>query len=532
MRKISRTPRFTALLIGLALALATLLAYGQVKDHRFITWDDDHYVTENPMVKAGLCREGVTWAFTATHAANWHPLTWLSLMLDCEIYGFQPRGPHLTNLFFHLANTVLWFLFFARVTGNLWPSALVAALFALHPLHVESVAWVAERKDVLSTFLWVATLLAYAWYVKRPGLKRYLPIPILLALGLMAKPMLVTLPLVLLLLDYWPLGRFPAGPPLAGPGAGAGRVQPLSRAWVYWPLIREKLPLLALSALSGVVTVVAQKRDGAVWSLTHLPVSERLANALVAYVKYLVKMFWPFPMVFFYPFSRVPGWQAAGAGLVLLGVSAVVVWGARRYPYLTVGWLWYLGTLVPVIGLVQVGGQVLADRYTYVPFIGLFIMVAWGARDLTARWRHQQIYLSAAAGVVLLACFLTTRVQVGYWRDSESLFRHALKVNGNNYMACNNLGMALSNQARFPEAISMFSRCIRLKPSYAHAYNNLGVAYARQGKLPQAMEFYQKAIQVNPRVPVFYNNLALVYQQQGKTTEAEATRERARRCRR
>jgi hypothetical protein len=532
MRKIFRTPRLTALLIGMALVLVTLLAYGQVKDHRFITWDDDYYVTENPMVKAGLCREGVAWAFTATHAANWHPLTWLSLMLDCQIYGLQPRGFHLTNLFFHLVNTVLWFLFFARVTGNLWPSALVAALFALHPLHVESVAWVAERKDVLSTFWWVATLGAYAWYVQRPGLARYLPIPIFLALGLMAKPMLVTLPLVLLLLDYWPLGRFPLGPPPAGPGTGASRLPPLSRARVYWRLIGEKIPLLALSALSAIVTVMAQRWDGAVWSLTRLSLSERLANALVAYLKYLGKMFWPFPMVFFYPFSPVPGWQAAGAGLLLLGVSAVVLWRARPYPYLPVGWLWFLGTLVPVIGLVQVGGQALADRYTYVPFIGLFIIIAWGARDLTARWRHPQICLSVAAGVVLLACFLATWVQVGYWRDSESLFHHALKVDENNYMAYNNLGMALSNQGRFPEAISRFSRCIRLKPSYAHAYNNLGVAYARQGKWPQAIEFYQQAIQVNPRVPVFFNNLALVYQQQGKTQEAATTRERAQRCRR
>jgi len=306
MTKLFRTPGGLRLLICLLLAGAVLLPYVQVKDHEFITFDDDMYVTENPVVRAGLTWHGVRWAFTAEHAANWHPLTWLSHMLDCQLYGMWPGGHHLTNVLFHLANTILWFLFFARTTKALWPSALVAALFALHPLHVESVAWVAERKDVLSTFFWLAALWAYAGYVGAPSLRRYLLVMLWFGLGLMTKPMLVTLPLVLLLLDYWPLGRTPAGmvPATVIPGESAPRLEPSRQ--VYWRLIKEKIPLFVLAALSCLITLAAQKGSGAMMPLAIRPLAARIASSLAAYVTYLTKFFWPYPMAFFYPLAPVP----------------------------------------------------------------------------------------------------------------------------------------------------------------------------------------------------------------------------------
>jgi hypothetical protein len=420
------------LLLCLLLAGAALLAYIEVKDYDFITFDDLTYVVENPMVRAGLTWPGVQWAFSAVHSYNWHPLTWLSHMLDCQLYGMWPGGHHLTNVFFHLANTILLFLFFSRVTGALWPSALVAALFALHPLHVESVAWVSERKDVLSTFFWLATMWAYAGYVSAPSFKRYLLILLLFALGLMAKPMLATLPLVLLLLDYWPLGRIagmlpPQGaiegspPPLTGPPKKS-----------YWPLIREKIPLCALAVLSCLITVLAQRGGGSVIPLAILPLDARIANALVACLKYLLKLVWPYPISYYYPLAPIPWWQTVWAGLVLVLMSAFLLYGARRHPYLGVGWLWYLITLAPVIGLVQVGGQAMADRYTYVPFIGLFIIAAWGIAEATAGWRRRKTILSLSAAAVLLACLASSWMQAGYWRNSESLYFEAIRVNDDN----------------------------------------------------------------------------------------------------
>jgi tetratricopeptide (TPR) repeat protein len=516
-----RTSAGLQFLVCLLLAGMVLLAYVQVKDHQFITFDDDMYVTQNPMVRAGLTWQGAEWAFTAMHSSNWHPLTWLSHMVDCQLYGLRPGGHHLSNVIFHLANTILLFLFFSRVTGALWPSALVAALFALHPLHVESVAWVSERKDVLSTFFWLATIWAYAWYAAAPSLGRYLAVILAFALGLMAKPMLVTLPLVLLLLDYWPLGRLRGLVPGAVP---SGARQPSSGSFkrLVWPLLGEKIPLLALAALSCLVTLVAQKLSGSVQSLTLLPLGTRLANALAAYVKYALKMFWPYPMSFFYPLAPVLWWQAVAAGLLLLALSALLLYGARRHPYLAVGWLWYLGTLVPVIGLVQVGGQAMADRYTYIPFIGLFIIVAWGTFELTARWRHQGVALGAVSVGLLTACLLSTRVQATYWRNSESLFNHALEVTGDNYMAYHHLGMDLANRGKLEQAIAMYKKTLSLAPAYPSAYNNLAIVYARQGRLDEAVPLFKAAIQLAPNDATFYRNLALAYRQQGKISEAEA----------
>ena len=513
-----RTTVRRQLLICLVLAASALIPYVQVKDYAFITFDDDMYVTANPVVRAGLTWPGVKWAFTARHSSNWHPVTWLSHMLDCHLFGLRPGRHHLVNVAFHLANTILLFLFWDWVTGALWPSALVAALFALHPLHVESVAWVAERKDVLSTFFWLGTILAYAGYVLAPSWRRYLLLLLCFTLGLLAKPMLVTLPFVLLLLDYWPLGRLPGQ---TANLAEAGVPPPRPSIWVYWPLLKEKLPLFALAGLSCLMTMLAQRGSGAVMPLAIRPMGSRIANALVAYVHYVVKLFWPFPMVFFYQLAPVSWWLAAGAGLALLAVSAFIVYGARRWPYLLVGWLWYLGTLVPVIGIIQVGGQAMADRYTYVPFIGLFVMLAWGVSAAATAWRHRRILLSIGAAAALLACLWSTWVQVGYWRNSETLFNHALKIDPTNYMAYHHLGMALYGEGKVNQAIDMYQKTLAVAPEYPSAYNNLAIVYAEQGRYHEAVPLFKAAIRLTPNNISFYRNLALAYQKQGKIAEAE-----------
>ena len=394
----------------LFLAWATLTVYAGVRDHQFINFDDDLYVTENLPIQDGLSLRGLVWAFTTTHASFWHPMTWLSLMLDSQLYGLNPARFHLTNLLLHLANTLLLFLWLNRTTRALGASFLVAALFALHPLHVESVAWVTERKDVLSTFFWMLTMWAHVWYVEGPGVGRYLLTLACFVLGLMAKPMLVTLPFVLLLLDFWPLGR------LMPAVAGAGAAQPSGQRVTLAGLVWEKAPLFALTVLFCMVTYYAEDKSGALSLLPDLPLTTRLSNALVAYVTYLGKMFWPTRLAVFYPHpeNAIPLWQGLGAGLTLAFLSLVIIWQTRRRPYLLVGWLWYLGTLVPVIGLVQVGKYALADRFTYVPLIGVFIMVAYGAAELTARWRPARFLVPVGAGVVLSGLMICTWQQVSY----------------------------------------------------------------------------------------------------------------------
>jgi len=513
--------------ICLLLAGVTLLPYLQVKDFDFITLDDDMYVTNNPMVLAGLTWPGIKWAFTARHSSNWHPLTWLSHMLDSQLYGSWPGGHHLTNIVFHLANTIFLFLFFVRVTQALWPSALVAALFALHPLHVESVAWVSERKDVLSAFFWIATMWAYAGYATSPTIWRYLAVAFLFALGLMGKPMLVTLPLVLLLLDYWPLDRIKGLAPVPTLSLrSTPQPEPVKQS--VWRLVYEKIPLFTLSVISCLITLSAQSGSGSVMPLDIRPLGPRIANALVAYVKYVGKLFWPPPMAMFYPLAPVPWWQALAAAVVLLTVTTLLLARARRSPYLAVGWLWYLGTMVPVIGLVQVGGQAMADRYTYIPFIGLFIIVAWGIFEVTASWRFRKAILALGTAGVLAACFWATWVQIGYWRNSETLFVHAIRVTGPNYMAYNHLGMHYANEGKYDQAVIMYKNALMVAPAYPPAYNNLGIIYANEGKFDQAIALFKKAIQLTPGNPSYHRNLALAYDKQGKHAEARAVMENLR----
>jgi Tfp pilus assembly protein PilF len=509
--------------IWLILITAVLLVYWQVGDHEFINYDDNAYITDNAQVQKGLTSKGIIWAFTTSHTGNWHPLTWISHMLDCELYGLNPEGHHLTNVLFHMANAILLFVVLRWMTGAIWRSGLVAALFALHPLHVESVAWVAERKDVLSTFFWMLTMVAYVHYVNRPGGKRYLLVLITFALGLMAKPMLVTLPFVLLLLDYWPLNRFK-------PRAVTGSVedQPLgfrNSGDDKSPILKavmEKTPLFLMSLFSCVVTVMAQQGAGAISTLQIVPFKLRIANGLVSVVAYMGKMIWPQDLAVFYPHpvSDLQIWKPVVAGLFLLILSTVALWVAQRCRYVLVGWLWYLGTLVPVIGLVQVGEQAMADRYTYVPLIGLFIVVVWGFADLVKGWRSRRWVVSVSAAVMVLTLMAGSWLQVTHWKNSIKLFKHALDVTTNNYVAHYTLGNALALQGNLTGSVSHYNKALQIHPNFAEAHNNLGNALALQGNLTGAISHYNKALQINPDHAEAHRNLAVGLDRQGRHQEA------------
>jgi len=508
--------------IILVLIAITLAAYWRTANNEFISFDDNDYVYENTHVKAGLNLDSIRWAFTTTEAANWHPLTWLSHTADYQIYGMNPRGHHLTSVFLHILNAMLLFLVFVRMTGALWRSAFVAALFALHPLHVESVAWASERKDVLSALFFMLTLLAYHWYTERPGAGRYLTAFVTFALGLMAKPMLVTLPFVLLLLDYWPLGRFGfMGGPAAvksaervAPKPGAGS-PPASR------LILEKVPFLFLSVSSCIVTFYIQNAGGTVSSLEKAPFADRFANVLTAYAGYLGKTFWPGHLVILYPFPvQIEIWKVAVAVLLLGIVSAAVFLRRRLSPFLPVGWLWFLGTLVPVIGLVQVGVQAMADRYTYIPLIGVFLMISWGVPETLGNWRYRRLALAISASIIILACTVTTWLQTGHWHTSEELYRHTLKFTTGNFTIMNSLGERLIKQGKLDEAIDRFHEAYRLKPDDVFIQNNLAVALSRQGKIDEAISQLNRALQIRPDYAKLHINLGVALGLQGRSDEA------------
>ena len=500
------------------LSLTVLAVFWQVQNHAFIHLDDTEYVTDNIHVRTGLRWNNITWAFTSTHAANWHPLTWLSHMLDCELFGLNPKGHHLTSLLFHLVNSLVLFVLLKRMTGTSWRSGFVAALFAIHPLHVESVAWVAERKDVLSTFFLFLALLSYIWYVERPRFYRYLSIILSFALGLMAKPMLVTLPFLLLLLDFWPLERFKLGP--SGNNQTAAHRPPINakKPWRQaLALLMEKIPLFVLAAASSLVTFMVQKSAGSVGSLEIYPFKLRLANALLSYVRYIIKMIWPQNLAVFYPHpgQGLPMWQAALAGLMLVAISTAVIRAGRRYPYLPVGWLWYVGTLVPVIGLVQVGAQAMADRYTYVPLIGLFVMISWGVVDWMGSWRYAKPALTGAAASLLGALMVCTFLQVRYWENSLTLFEHTLRVTNNNSQIHNNLANVLTQKGMLQEAIPHYTKALEINPNNADAHTNLGVALAHQGKLEDAIKHYSEALRLKPTSPELHNNLGVALFRRG-----------------
>ncbi len=498
--------RRVELYICIVLVVGILAVYGQVWNHDFINYDDTQYVTENPWVQGGLAMENISRAFTATEAYNWHPLTWLSHMADCHLFGLHPGAHHLTSLLFHIFNTLLLFAVFRMMTGDLWSSAFVAALFAFHPLHVESVAWVAERKDVLSAFFWLLTMWSYVRYTRRPGIGRYLPVVLFFALGLMSKPMVVTLPFVLLLLDIWPLGRL--------------RREGVRGQW--FRLVWEKIPLLLLSGASSVVTFFVQRGGGAVSSLDAIPLDARAANALLSYISYLVKTIWPYKLAVFYPYPRAVSLvQGLMAGVLLVVISYLVIRAIKRHPYLAVGWLWYLGTLVPVIGLVQVGSQSMADRYTYLPLVGIFVMISWGIPAFFSRWRLPRCGLAVAGSSVLAVLMAVTWVQAGYWKDNISLFRHALDVTTDNHVAHNNLGVALYERGETQQAAVQYREALRIRPTYPEVFVNLGNAFARQGDTTKAVEQYREALRLDPGHAAAHYRLANCLKKEGNLEGAK-----------
>jgi Flp pilus assembly protein TadD len=520
----------------LLLVAVTLAVYWPVTSYDFLNYDDPDYFSSNPHVQAGLTSDNVVWAFCTGYASNWHPLTWLSLMLDRELSGPGPAGPHFTNLLFHLANTVLLFLLLRQLTAANWQSAFVAALFALHPLHVESVAWISERKDVLSTFFGLLALVFYTRYAqkrsrvkpsslrftapegrassatteslaldpRRSTLDYYLTL-FFFALGLMSKPMLVTLPFLMLLLDWWPLGRV-SSVECRVPGAPA----PASRLLTFSRLILEKIPFFVLSAISCVVTFIAQQKGGAVVKLVRIPMTGRIENAFVSYARYLDKTLWPASLANPYPH---PGhWEfplVIYSVALVAGLSAIAVLFARRFPFFFTGWFWFAGTLVPVIGLVQVGGAAMADRYSYLPLIGVFIVLVWGVGAVCASWRVPGPLIIFLAAIILTACAWRTRDQSGYWQNTETLFRHALAVTQNNIVACNKLGSFYSRQGRMTEAMDYYARALQINPDDPDILYDLGNAFAQRNDWDNAISSYRHALQVTPDQADVLNNLGL-----------------------
>ena len=508
-------------LIAAGLFLGTLALYARVGGHPFIFFDDNRYVTENPTVKAGLTWQGVTWAFTTLHVSNWHPLTWLSHMLDVELFGVNPGPHHLVNVAFHGANAVLVFLVFLRMTGATWRSALVAALFAVHPTHVESVAWVAERKDVLSTFFGLLALLVHAGWARRGGAGRYLGVVVLFAASLLAKPMWVTLPFLLLLLDVWPLQRWagsavPLDPePPASPRLGLGR------------LVAEKLPLLALSIASSAMTVLAQSKGGALVSLG-LGLDSRAGNAAVAYLRYLAKTIWPSTLAVYYPLpaAGIPAWQAVAAALVVSLASVIAILAARRAPWLAVGWFWFVGTLVPVIGLVQVGAQAMADRYTYLPTIGIYLVLAWGSALVARRWAVPGAALRLAVCALLALSALTSR-QLALWANHVTLFQHAVDVEPRSGIAVGVLSEGMRRAGRHAEAVLLAEEAVGLSPGNPQHLNNLALAYRDVKRFFEARGAVVEAIRIDPAYATSWLNLGLLEMDLGRPGEAIAAYEGA-----
>ena len=504
-----------------ALIVSTLLTYWPVLKNEFINYDDPDYVTTNEMVQKGLTAEGFKWAFTTGHASNWHPITWLSHMADVSMFGMKPAGHHATNLFFHVVNSVLLLLLLRLMTGSVWRSAMVAALFALHPLHVESVAWVAERKDVLSALFGILTLMAYTHYAgesKVSDLKSKVWYGValgLFALGLMSKPMLVTWPFVMLLLDFWPLNR-----------VTSDGWQVTGKVWKR--LVLEKLPFMALVLISSAVTVVVQKSGGSVTTALNLPLEDRLANAVASYFKYLGKTIWPSDLAIFYPHPEIrypisaqwPTWIIALSTLGLVAMSVCAMRQVKCRPFLMSGWFWYLGTLVPVIGIVQVGTQAMADRYTYIPLIGIFVGVVWLVAELVNRMHYGKHLAAGGILFVVTACAVTTRSQLPHWRDSFNIFQHAVNVTAHNAPALANLGTEYVKRGDYDQAVQLFNAALEADPHFADASYSLGLVAQKLGKGDEAAGHYRSAIQIRPDHYLAHHNLGLVLWLQGTSAEA------------
>ena len=506
--------------VALALVAVTVAVFVPIWTFGFVSYDDPWYVTENANITGGISWHSLRWALTTGYLFYWHPATWLSHLVDVELFGLRAGGHHMTSLLLHVASTVVLFGFLRRTTGTLWRSALVAALFAVHPLHVESVAWIAERKDVLSTFFLMLTLWMYAAYVEKRTAGRYVAVLVCFAAGLMAKPMLVMLPVVLLLLDIWPFGRIVVRTgrrETATDGANTRRALALR-------LLLEKLPLFALAIAVSVATLLVQFRVGAAGTLSQLSLDYRLANALLAYVRYGWQMLWPAGLAVFYPYPAAlpPWWQLVGAAVVLIAVTAAVVRAAASRPVYLVGWFWYLATLLPVIGLFQSGDQLMADRFTYVPLVGLFLIVAWGGAELASRHERVRLAVAGAAVLVVVGSAVAAHGQVQYWRDSETLWRRALAVTTLNHRAHAGLAEVLARQGKTDEAIAEYREALRIVPAQADWRNNLGLLYVEKGMVMEAMGQFAIATRLQPGLADAHNNLGAMLARAGRTKEAIA----------
>lgn len=488
-------------LLCLALALGVLIVFGRLAFFDFIYFDDRVYVMEKAQVLAGLTRASVYWAFTATDAGFWHPLTWLSLMADHEIWGLNPGGYHITNVLLHLTATLILFVALSRMTNTIWESFFVAALFAFHPLHVESVAWIAQRKDVLSGFFWMLSLLLYARYVQRPGIGRYVLMLASFAMGLMSKPMVVTLPMILLLLDVWPLGRL------------------YVKNWKL-PVV-EKIPMLIMGISVGLLTIPAQQQVGALKSFAEFSLVSRLSNAIAAYGFYLYKTILPFGLCVYYPHPGYrPIWILAASLVILTVITVIATIKYKRYPFVPIGWLWYLVGLIPVIGFIQIGSHAYADRYSYLPLIGVFIAVVWGMAALVEGRQARRLPVAVGGAALVVAFMLISVQQVGYWRDAETLFRRAVAVTQDNYLARNNLGAALSRQGRHAEAVGEFNQALKIRPNYLEARFNLGVALAGNQQYEESLRHYRIVIALNPEFAQAHNNIGIAYARLGNLKQA------------
>jgi tetratricopeptide (TPR) repeat protein len=521
-----KNPRWFAI-ICFALATVTLAVYWPVTRHGFIYFDDPPYITDNPTVQSGLTWHGLVWAFQIGYAAYWQPLTWISHMMDCQLFGLNPAGHHFVNILFHIANVLLLFLLLNRLTGSMWRSAFVAAFFAWHPLRVESVAWAAERKDVLSGFFWMLTLLAYARAMTGekclvtkngdapapvvPPVTRHRSLFYFLALlffacALMSKPIVVTLPFVLLLLDFWPLNRF------ASPLPARKAVN----------LFIEKLPFFALAVADSLVMVMAQKENPSVWSLTELPMNFRIENALVSYLRYVAKTIWPVDLALIYPYPHHwPVVVVLMSAALLAAWTAFSLWRIKKSPYLAVGWFWFLGMLVPVIGITQVGMQSMADRFTYLPGIGLLIVLVWGADELFKR-PEQKKFLAVAGAVALTGCLGVTAIQINYWQNDLKLFAHAVEVTTDNYPAEVCLGEALQRAGRRDEAFALYADAVRLQPDYPLAQFDLAMSLLERGNSLEASNHLAIAAQLSPHDAVLQYDFGLLLAQRGNPGEAAA----------
>jgi tetratricopeptide (TPR) repeat protein len=527
-RNVNRTNRFGIryeVLVCLLLVFATLAVYSQVGQHEYINFDDNFYVTGNPYVRSGLNWESLVWAFSFENKERtyWHPLSWLSHMLDVQLYGMNSGQHHLTNVLFHVANTLLLFLLLNRMTGSVWRCGFVAMLFAVHPINVESVAWIAERKNVLSTFFFMLALFGYTYYAERPSIFRYFIILVAFSMGLLAKPMVVTLPFVLVLLDYWPLRRLFNKRSEEDIEQGIKQHQGFLRHGTLCRLaIVEKIPLLALSVISIYVSSSSLKGAGNVISVASVPIKSRIACAIVSYIQYVVKMIWPRHLTIYYPYPEmVPVSESIVALLLLIAVSAAAIITLKKHPYLAVGWFWFLGTLVPVSGLHQAGlWPEMADRWAYIPLIGLFVVVAWGLGHLLDGWRRSKLWIALGAGAVCVCLITAARVQVDYWKNSITLFEHALEVNPRFWVAHNILGAALAEQHRTVESNYHFRQALKIFPNYAQAHVNFGNSLLAQGKIDEAIYHLSEAMRIDSSITRSNNTLGLAFLRKGKIEKA------------